>query len=120
MAWRRVGKMAEVRLPSSAYIDKPTSTMKSFAFLLPLIAAFGARIADAQTFTTLVQFTGTGGTASGYDPFGGLTLVGSGLYGMTVNGGAGGYGNVFRVGSNGSGYENLLSFTGGGGTAERL
>jgi hypothetical protein len=73
---------------------------------------------DGTSYQDLVSFTGTGGTASGGFPQeSSLTLVGSGLYGMTIDGGAGGYCNLFSVGTDGTGYQNLLSFTGSGGTA---
>ena len=68
-------------------------------------------------YQNIVSFTGTGGVASGQYPQGSLTLVGNRLYGMTRDGGAGGYGNVFSVGTDGTGYQNLVSFTGKGGTA---
>ncbi len=72
---------------------------------------------DGTDFQNLVSFTGTGGTASGFGPAGSLTLIGTTLYGMTYQGGANGYGNVFSVGTNGTNYQNLVSFTGEGGTA---
>jgi autotransporter-associated beta strand protein/uncharacterized repeat protein (TIGR03803 family) len=86
--------------------------MKYIAFALAVSIALCASRADSQTFTTLVQFTGSGGTASGVDPNGGLTLSGTTLYGMTEAGGANSHGNVFSVGVNGKNFVNLLSFTG--------
>ena len=71
----------------------------------------------ATNYENLVSFTGTGGTASGGEPFGDLTLSGTTLYGMTDEGGANGYGNVFSVGTNGANYKNIVSFTGTGGSA---
>ena len=73
--------------------------------------------ADSQTLTTLVAFTGTGGTANGEGGFSGLTLSGTTLYGVTDYGGTSGNGNVFSVGADGTNYQNLLSFTGTGGAA---
>ncbi len=73
--------------------------------------------ASTPNFTTLIQFTGTGGTASGLAANGSLIAVGGTLYGMTQEGGSIGDGNVFSVGMNGMNYQNLVSFTGGGGTA---
>ena len=72
---------------------------------------------DGTGYQNLLSFTGSGGTASGEYPLGSLALVGTKLYGMTFEGGAGGYGNVFNVGTDGTGYQNLVSFTGNGGTA---
>ena len=91
--------------------------MKRYSLALAISVAIHASAGYSQTFTTLVQFTGTGGTASGEYPFGSLTLVGTELYGMTSAGGAHGLGNVFSVGTNGTNYQNLVSFTGNGGTA---
>ena len=71
---------------------------------------------NGTNYENLVSFTGTGGTASGASPDFTLTLSGTTLYGMTRNGGNG-HGNIFSVGTNGLNYENLVSFTGTGGTA---
>ncbi len=72
--------------------------------------------ADGTNYQNLVSFTGTGGTASGETPQGSLIAIGGTLYGMTFQGGANGGGNVFSVGMGGGGYQNLVSFTGAGGT----
>ncbi len=91
--------------------------MRYLAFALALGVALCASRADAQTFKTLVSFTGTGGTASGVNAYCDLTLSGTTLYGMTHNGGANYDGNIFSVGTNGTNYQNLVSFTGTSGTA---
>ncbi len=91
--------------------------MKYFALTLVLGVGLCASTVESQTFKTLVQFTGTGGTASGQYGCGDLTLSGASLYGMTAYGGARGDGNIFSVGINGANYQNLLSFTGTGGAA---
>jgi uncharacterized repeat protein (TIGR03803 family) len=95
--------------------------MRYFACALAVAVPFFAGTADAQTFTTLVQFTGTGGTANGWSPFGSLIVSDTTLYGMTSAGGivngSRGMGNIFSVGINGTNYQNLVSFTGTGGTA---
>ena len=72
---------------------------------------------DGTSYQNLVSFTGEGGAASGFNPEGSLVLAGTALYGMTYQGGANGIGNVFSVGTNGTSYQNLVSFTGTGGTA---
>jgi uncharacterized repeat protein (TIGR03803 family) len=71
---------------------------------------------DGSNYQSLLSFTGSGsgGTANGRGPWGSLVLGDTTLYGMTRAGGAYGYGNVFSVGSNGSNYQNLVSFTGSG------
>ena len=76
--------------------------------------------ANGTNFQNLVSFTGSGGTATGQWPYGSLTLSGTSLYGMTINGGAGNNGNIFSVGTGGANYQNLVSFTGTGGTASGL
>jgi formylglycine-generating enzyme required for sulfatase activity len=70
-------------------------------------------------FQTLISFTGSGGAKNGNLPRGGLTLSGTTFYGMTSAGG-GSQGNIFSVGTNGSNYSNLVSFTGSDGTANGL
>jgi uncharacterized repeat protein (TIGR03803 family) len=73
---------------------------------------------NGTNYENLVSFTGTGGTASGVHPeYNTLTLSGTTLYGMTPQGGANNDGNIFSVGTNGSNYQNLVSFTGSGGVA---
>ena len=49
-------------------------------------------------------------TNDGYNPYGSLVLVGSTLYGMTYNGGANGYGVIFKINTDGSQYAILHSF----------
>lgn len=72
---------------------------------------------NGANYQNLISFTGTGGSASGNVQYTNLTLSGTRLYGMTINGGIGGYGNVFSVGTNGANYQNVITFTGTGGTA---
>ena len=69
---------------------------------------------NGTNYQTVVTFTGTGGTASGLDPFNSLTLAGTTFYGMTWEGGAEGHGNIFSVGTNGTNYQELVCFTGSG------
>jgi uncharacterized repeat protein (TIGR03803 family) len=68
---------------------------------------------DGTNFQNLLSFTGTGGAASGFRPFGSVTLSGTTLYGMTRDGGAFGFGNIFSVGIDASHYDDLHDFTGG-------
>jgi uncharacterized repeat protein (TIGR03803 family) len=79
---------------------------------LILLAAV-SRPASAQTLTTLLTFTGSGGAFPGQNPAGGLTLIGSALYGETIGGGDGGEGNMFSINTDGSGFQTLSSFGGG-------
>jgi uncharacterized repeat protein (TIGR03803 family) len=65
---------------------------------------------DGTGFTTLYSFTD--GTDGGY-PYGGLVLSGSTLYGTAEEGGSAGYGTVFAVKTDGTGFTTLYSFTDG-------
>jgi uncharacterized repeat protein (TIGR03803 family) len=64
---------------------------------------------DGTGFALLHSFTATG---DGYGPTGGLTLVGSTLYGMTRQGGTNGLGTVFRINTDGTGYALMHSYAG--------
>ena len=68
---------------------------------------------NGTNYHSLLTFTGTGGTASGNSPHGSLILSGTTLYGMTPDGGVHGHGNIFSVGINGTGYQDLYDFGGG-------
>src|ERR1700683_3623671 len=86
------------------------------AWVLPaLIAALGLMLAgrvSAQPFTTLYSFGAFPG--GGSQPNAGLILSGNTLYGTTFQGGSSGFGTVFAVNTDGSGFTNLYSFTNGG------
>jgi uncharacterized repeat protein (TIGR03803 family) len=64
----------------------------------------------AQTFTTLHSFAGYPSDGAGPS---GLILSGNTLYGTAGGGGSSGVGTVFAVQTNGTGFTNLHSFTGG-------
>jgi uncharacterized repeat protein (TIGR03803 family) len=72
---------------------------------------------DGTGFTTLHSFTGA---SDGAAPYGGLILSGNTLYGTTSSGGSLGYGTVFKVNTNGTGFSILHTFTGPGGGADPL
>ena len=75
------------------------------AALMLLAVASGP--VSAQTFTTLLSFSGT----TGQNPKGDLTLSGSNLYGMTYSGGtAGGNGTLFSIPETGGAATILSSF----------
>ncbi len=82
-------------------------------YILPaLIAGLGLILAGrvaAQTFTTLHSFVDT----DGYNPMAGVILSGNTLYGVTDSGGSTNHGAVFAVNTDGTGYTDLYSFTGG-------
>ena len=81
--------------------------------LLALIAALGWSHATAQIFTNLYNFTG--GSDGDY-PRAGLVLSGNTLYGTTYFGGTNDSGTVFKINTDGTGFTNLYSFTGGTGS----
>src|SRR5580704_10727466 len=87
---------------------------KILAGILILIGSGATRV-HAQTLTTLLSFSGTNGQYLGQYPYGDLTISGSVLYGMTIQGGASGDGNIFSVGIDGTNYQNLLNFSGSNG-----
>ena len=74
---------------------------------------------DGTGFTNLHNFTATSGSAGGFginsdgaNPIGGLILSGNTLYGTANCGGSAGYGTVFALNTDGTGFTNLHSFTG--------
>ncbi len=71
---------------------------------------------DGSGLTNLFSFDMTNPT-DGCEPWGSLTLSGTTLFGMTEEGGANNYGNIFKIGTSGTGIQNLLSFSGTSGTA---
>src|SRR5258708_1130646 len=98
------------------------------AWVLPaLIAVLNLTPAGrvtAQTFTTLYSFSASSTNSSGVStnsdgayPYAGLTVAGNGgpRYGTAANGGSAGYGTVFAVNTDGTGFTNLHSFTGSDG-----
>jgi uncharacterized repeat protein (TIGR03803 family) len=68
--------------------------------------------ADGTGLTNLHNFTGG---SNGATPYSGLLLSGNTLYGTTAYGGSSSVGTVFKVNTDGTGFTNLHSFTGGDG-----
>ncbi|MGO9110442.1 MAG: choice-of-anchor tandem repeat GloVer-containing protein [Thermoguttaceae bacterium] len=66
---------------------------------------------DGSGYSTVFSFPSAPGPDPG--PSGGLTVVGSTLYGTTFHGGEYSDGSIFSIDSNGSGYKDLYDFTGG-------
>ena len=66
---------------------------------------------DGSGYQLLHNFAG--GASDGADPFGSLTLSGSTLYGMSSDGGSNGFGTIFSIGTDGSGFQLLRNFAGG-------
>ena len=65
---------------------------------------------DGSGFTNLYSFTGG---SDGANPTASVVLSGDRLYGTAFNGGSSGFGTVFALDTNGSGFTNLYSFKGG-------
>ena len=78
-----------------------------------------AGLVTAQSFTVLHSFTATSGpgpqytNSDGAGPEAGLLLSGNVLYGTAQNGGSAGYGTIFKVNTDGTGFTNLYNFSGG-------
>ncbi len=71
---------------------------------------------DGTGFTTLHSFTAVGPNQNNSDgayPEAGLVLSGNTLYGTAWQGGSSGYGTVFAINTDGTGFTNLHSFTAG-------
>jgi uncharacterized repeat protein (TIGR03803 family) len=69
------------------------------------------RLTPAGALTTLAEFTGGTGLTKGAAPAGPLTFSGNTLYGMTRDGGAGGFGVVFSITTAGA-FSVMAEFTG--------
>jgi uncharacterized repeat protein (TIGR03803 family) len=65
---------------------------------------------DGSGYTVLWNFSGG---SDGGNPYAGLVLSGNTLYGTAYYGGSSGLGTVFAINTDGSGFTNLYSFTGG-------
>ena len=63
---------------------------------------------DGGGFTNLYNFTGG---SDGANPYAALILSGNILYGTAYHGGSSGYGTVFAINTDGTGFTNLYSFT---------
>jgi uncharacterized repeat protein (TIGR03803 family) len=104
---------------SSAVFNSPLSArevarpakiiMKFIKTILPvlILIMFAAGQATAQTFTNLHSFASG---SDGANPYAGLILSGSTLYGTANAGGSAGNGAVFAVNTDGTGFTNLHSF----------
>jgi uncharacterized repeat protein (TIGR03803 family) len=107
------------RIELAIGIESSMKPLVKKLFLLPpliaIVSLMSPVLTAAQTFTNLHDFTAQfflGGT-NGDSPEGGLVLSGNFLYGTAESGGTHGAGMVFRVNTDGTGFTNLYSFTGG-------
>jgi uncharacterized repeat protein (TIGR03803 family) len=76
--------------------------------------------ADGTGFTNLHSFaagnnnsSGNFANADGANPYGGLILSGNILYGTAYDGRTNGFGTVYAINADGTGFTNLYDFTGG-------
>jgi uncharacterized repeat protein (TIGR03803 family) len=74
-------------------------------------ASLSTGISPVYSFSTYPTAFHT--NSDGAEPYGGLIIAGRTLYGTTVNGGLHGYGTVYGVNTDGTGFTNLYNFTGG-------
>jgi uncharacterized repeat protein (TIGR03803 family) len=77
-------------------------------FVAASILSFACLTAIAQDYRILHHFTG--GTNDGAQPYGLLVQSGATLYGMTYLGGSNNLGTIFRINSDGTGFQVLHSF----------
>jgi len=98
------------RIPGTEIRRKEISAFSAIFVLVVAVAL--TPVANSQTFQVIHQFSGT----DGEHPYAGLTMDGAGrLYGTTAQGGASGYGTVFRLARAGSSWvlTTLYTFQGG-------
>ncbi|MGA3283721.1 MAG: choice-of-anchor tandem repeat GloVer-containing protein [Verrucomicrobiota bacterium] len=81
---------------------------KRSTFVAVVILSFACLTANAQDYRILHNFAG--GANDGAAPYGDLIQSGSTLYGMTWQGGSNNLGTVFRMNTDGSGFQLLHSF----------
>jgi len=71
----------------------------------------GSGFANLHNFTAVSNPFGHGANSDGSTPLAALLFTNNMLYGTAYGGGASGYGAVFALNTNGSGFMNLYSFT---------
>ena len=74
----------------------------------------GTGFTNLYSFTTLSIYAGSINSDGGF-PVGGLILSGNTLYGMAENGGSSGFGTMFMINTNGTGFANIHNFSGNDG-----
>jgi uncharacterized repeat protein (TIGR03803 family) len=95
----------------SAILLLSSNTLFGTTFYGSLSAGTVFRInTDGTGFTNLYTFNGG---ADGAWPYAGVALLGDWLFGTTSSGGTSNYGSVYRINTDGTGFTNLHSFTGG-------
>jgi len=74
---------------------------------------------NGSAFLALMDFYSFASPGDGRNPWTGLTLSGTNLYGTTHGGGTSGNGTIFRMGTNGTGFSNIKHFSGSDGANPR-
>ena len=136
--WRRLALLVVIFLPAAAATAQTFSVVNSFDSVASangynpvaplaqgpdgtLYGTASAGGSHAFGMVYKVQPDGTGysvlwnfsGGSDGGTPDAGLVLAGDTLYGTAYTGGSSGYGIIFAVNTDGRGFTNLYSFTGG-------
>jgi uncharacterized repeat protein (TIGR03803 family) len=93
---------------SSCFTQTGIKNLVLIPLLLAMLGFTAVAAKGAHAFKNLHNFSGSDGIA----PYAGLIVSGSTLYGTTVSGGTPGFGTVFAVHIDGSGFTNLYNFTG--------
>lgn len=102
--------------PGNAFrLQKSFSRKIVWLYLMLGLALLLPRDARAQTFSKLHDFLNFGN--DGGSPYAELLMVGNTLYGTALGKGTGGYGTVFAVNPDGTGFRVLHHFSGGVGGA---
>jgi uncharacterized repeat protein (TIGR03803 family) len=110
MKTTRPGIEIETTTPMQRHITDP-SVPSALAAWITIFVSILAADATAQTFATLHSF----GSPPDYggNPWGNVIACQNTLYGTTYTGGTNGVGSVFAVNSNGTGFVDVYSFSGG-------
>jgi uncharacterized repeat protein (TIGR03803 family) len=97
--------------------NKIIHLLKKIRVLICALFFSGVMVSQGQ-YTVLFNFNSTNTEGYGYYPGGSLTPSGNTLYGMIQIGGSlSGWGGVFKIDTNGSGYTEMLGFNGANGAA---
>ena len=94
---------------------RPVRRIKTFLFAAAAISIFTVCL-SMHAFTVLHTFgaeSASGTNSDGYFTHADLVLSGNLLYGTAAGGGTNGYGTIFSINTDGSGYTVLHSFSGG-------
>lgn len=110
MKTTRPGIEIETTTPMQRHITDP-SVPSALAVWITIFVSILAADATAQTFTTLHSFGSP--PKYGGNPWGNVIACQNTLYGTTYTGGTNGVGSVFAVNSNGTGFVDVYSFSGG-------